>query len=205
MLTGAGGYPAPAGFIDGTISYAGGNAPLVGNKIGISHIVETLAVTTDRELICDNGVLTFSTGSFVGLVPQEGRPDGYSFDGGGSLQIIGGARSRDGSWSLPADTVLLTAVPTKAFTVIENGPLPVLPEVIIEFQQGELHPELRARFDFPAGAFTGEALIASADTTSLNTPPQPFVISRFVSTHFFEPSYVLAMTDETTAAPFSKG
>jgi len=100
------------------------------------------------------------------------------------------------------DTVLLTGVPTKAFTVIENGPLPVLPEVIIEFQQGELHPELRARFDFPAGAFTGEALIASADTTSLNTPPQRFVISRFVSTHFFEPSYVLVMTDGTMAAPF---
>lgn len=205
MLTGAGGYPAPAGFIDGTISYAGGSAALVGKNIGISHIVETLAVTTDSELICDNCLLTFSTGPFAGTVPHEGTPDGYSFSGGGSLKIIGGVKSQDGSVSLPANTVLLTAVPTGASTLIETGPLPVLPEVMLEFKNVVLHPKLRSLFSFPAGDFTGQLLIASGDTANLNSPPNPFVLSKFVGTHFFEPSYVLVMTDASQAVSLQKG
>ena len=148
MLTGAGGYPAPPGFIDGTISYAGGSAALVGKNIGISHILENLAGASGPELVCENCTLTFTTGPFAGTVPHDGTPDGYSFSGGGSLQIIGGFRSQDGSVSLPANTVLLKAVPTGASTVIENGPLPVLPEVMLEFKHVVLHPKLRSLFPF---------------------------------------------------------
>lgn len=205
MLTDTGGDPTPSDFIGGAISYAGGSAPLVGSNIGISHIVETVAVATDLELICENCVLTFSTGPLVGTVPQEGRPDGYSFSGGGSLQIVGGARSRDGNVSFPASTVLLTAVLTKAFTVIENGPLSVLPEVTLEFGSVELNPALRSFFWLPAGDFIGQALIASADTTSLNTPPNPFVLRRFVGTHFFEPSNILVMTQVGPSVSLQKG
>ncbi|MGC4099573.1 MAG: hypothetical protein QM706_20970 [Nitrospira sp.] len=204
-LTGAGGYPAPPGFIDGTISYAGGSAALVGKNIGISHILDNLAGASGPELVCEKCVLTFSTGPFAGTVPHEGTPDGYSFSGGGSLQIIGGVKSQDGNVSLPANTVLLTAVPTGASTLIENGPLPVLPEVMLEFKNVVLHPKLRSLFSFPAGDFTGQLLIASGDTASLNNPPNPFVLSKFVGTHFFEPSYVLVMTDTNQAVSLQKG
>ena len=119
--------------------------------------------------------------------------------------IIGGVRSWDGNVSLPACTILLTAVLTRAFAVVENSPLLVLPEVTLEFGSVELNPALRSFFGLPAGDFIGQALIASADTTSLNNPPNPFMLSRFVGTHFFEPSNVLVMTQANPTAPVQNG
>jgi len=189
-LTGAGGHPAPPEFVRGTISYAGDSASLIGSHIGISHIVDSFAASTRPELVCQECVLSFSTGPFVGTVPQSEHPARYTFSAGGFLQIIGGVTSTDGSVFLPVGTVLLTANPTEAFTVIESSPAPVLPEVVVEFQNALVHPQIRSAFEFPDGAFTGQSLIASADIHALNNPPHPFVLSGFSGTHNFEPSYV---------------
>lgn len=196
-----GAEPAPpGGSIGSTISYAGGMSPLVGTAIGISHIVESFA-GVGIELVCRDCVLNFTTGPFVATVPQEGQPQKYSFSGGGSLQIIGGAKASDESFSIPIGTVLLTAVIIDAFTFIDTGPLP---HIMLNFQNGVLSPELRSLFEFPAGALSGHSLIASANATGLDNPPNPFLLKRISSTQFFEPSYVQVTTQENRAEELRK-
>ena len=76
----------------GTISYAGGTAPLVGSNIDVFHI-DPDPIEGGHEFDCVKCTLTFSTGPFAGTLPADKEANlAYSFAGGGSLQIIGGTQ-----------------------------------------------------------------------------------------------------------------
>ncbi len=158
----------------GSISYAGGAAPLVGSNIDVFGIVREVAVGGPDDLGCLRCRLSFSTGTFAGTIPAGAGPagyEGYSFSGGGSLQILGGVNFPDASSFLPEGTVLLTGVPTYG----------VLSENVIGgtelalFFQGALNPELLSFYDYPAGA--SYAGFIRINTAEVGNAPGAFTLT----------------------------
>jgi hypothetical protein len=74
----------------GSISYAGGKAPLVGTDIAVDIVfgrnTPEHASPPDLPLACVDCVLSFTTGAFLGLDADTGK---WRFDEGGSIKIIG--------------------------------------------------------------------------------------------------------------------
>ena len=184
----------------GTISYAGGTAPLVGSNIDVDFITRDIAIagSSDAELSCLQCTLSFSTGPFAGTIPSQfpGGPDDYSFSGGGALQILGGASFFDGTGIvslLPIGTVLLSGVPITGG--VGEGVLNFGTLVHVGFQ-GALHPQIEAFNQLPVDASVeGDARIGSVEEVSA---PEAFTLSHVGSLGGFlsDPSHV-----ETRSVP----
>ena len=185
----------------GTMSYAGGSAPLIGSNIAVNAIVQTPAPIGQTELRCVGCILGFSTGPFAGTTDFGSGPhQDYLFSAGGSFQIIGGVSTFDGTPVLPLGTTLLTGVMTSffqppsftdPFVADDFGPCGLGPcsELEFLFDQGAVNPTLGTIYGLPAGvaSVSGNAIIS---TLGLNNAPDPFVQSTFTGTHQFEPSFV---------------
>ena len=83
---------------NGTVTYAGGVAPLVGSNINISAIISTatplneaiLFDVTGTQAMTGMGTLNFTTGDYAGMM------SGYrQFAGGGSFEIWGALRTSE--------------------------------------------------------------------------------------------------------------
>jgi hypothetical protein len=159
----------------GTISYAGGTAPLVGSNITINFIHTAIPVPADPGLTCVLCTLSFSTGPSVPTGTTS-----YAFSGGGSFQITGGATGTsflDGTpFMLPAGTTLFSSVPTSASVS------PALssfygPRSIVGINSlGTLNSSLASFFGLPGGSYASSTFIS---TTELSFAPNPFVLSTF--------------------------
>ena len=181
----------------GTMSYAGGSAPLMGSNIAVFDIVQgSVDAPGDPALKCVECILNFSTGPFAGTTPGGiGDLPDYAFSGGGSFQIIGGVTPSflpvgAPNTTLPIGTTLLTGVMTGMLGVSDDicglGPCS---EVGFAFAQGTVHPAIGFLYGLPAGvsSVSGGGLIA---TLGVNNAPDPFIQSTFGSTHRFEPSFI---------------
>jgi hypothetical protein len=71
---------------NGTVSYAGGAAPLVGTNIGIGLVRGISTPSNDGTTDAVSALLDFTTGAFTGY---NAATDTYSFGAGGSLTITG--------------------------------------------------------------------------------------------------------------------
>lgn len=160
----------------GTISYAGGSSPLVGHNIAIYEIVAIPVTASESDLTCVSCSLNFSSGSFAGSSPSSdpGHPgNDYSFHGGGSLTITGGATGA--GFSLPGGTVLLHGVLSGAVLGGgENGRGATEVTGLI-LQSAVLHPDLISHFAI-SNPYTAEAVLT---TTEMSSAPNPFVLSTF--------------------------
>lgn len=76
----------------GSISYAGGASPLVGNGIDVDGVVGIFGTPLNNNAMfkCLNCVLSFQTGGFLG-----GAPSQWTFGTGGSIQLIGSVDSNN--------------------------------------------------------------------------------------------------------------
>jgi hypothetical protein len=157
----------------GTLSYAGGNVSLLGSNIGISSIVRSEAIGTPGDLTCVGCTLNFSTGAFANTIPASSPdPPGYSFSGGGSLQIIGGATSGLTPLLQPG-TILFNGVITAA-TVSPNVLFGTESAVLV---QGALNPTLASNFGLPANtSYAGGGQIT---TKELSSAPNAFFHTMF--------------------------
>ena len=88
VLAGAFALPVQATTLDftlgvlpgGTVSYAGGAAPLIGTGINVSSVVDK--DTANPAIPVTDGVLSFTTGPLTGFTPTE-----WDFGGGASSSI----------------------------------------------------------------------------------------------------------------------
>jgi hypothetical protein len=194
----------------GTVSYAGGTAPLVGSNIDVFYITPD-PLGSGKDLDCTKCTFTFSTGPFAGTFPA-GQPgehgSGYSFAGGGSLQIIGGANF-NGAPFLPLGTTLLTGVPTNAIVVdddIQGGKFDTV--TAFGFQGVTLHPELLSFYQFPDGASLGGATIFGTSVGE-SSAPNPLILSgigpafAFSDTHYVVIGATQAVPLPDTFWPFA--
>jgi PEP-CTERM motif len=85
-------FTIPA-FASGSISYAGGSAPLVGSNISVSSLVGVNgSQNSGVELSCSGCVLNFTTGNLVSDVSGM-----YTFAGGGTITIGGSVLGSSGT------------------------------------------------------------------------------------------------------------
>ncbi len=77
----------------GTISYAGGNTAIIGTDIIFDQVRGDQTPANDGvALTCVDCLLNFTTGSFVGSIPQGPGRELLGFAGGGTLTIEGTAK-----------------------------------------------------------------------------------------------------------------
>lgn len=107
----------------GSISYAGGVAPLVGTNIEVDEVVGQDGVPLNNNLTrnCIGCVLNFTTGNITGTTPAS-----WTFGPGGSISIVGGVDlNNDGDATDAGDiapgTTLLTGTFTGSQTVLFLG------------------------------------------------------------------------------------
>jgi hypothetical protein len=185
-----------AGFNNpGTISYAGGKTPLVGRDIAINNVTHTIAFTQPGDFRCATCKLDFVTGPFTGTIPSVEPgvvPSGYTFGGGGSLQITGGAHFA--GLSIPAGSLLLEGRLSHAEMEYDFGLRHELTR--LTFESVTLNPSLASHFGLPTSN-TAHGLIA---TTENGDGPNPFVLSTF--THFSEDaSHIRVFESQTVPLP----
>lgn len=183
----------------GTISYAGGPAPLVGSNISVFEIVRTPALGSPEDLTCLSCTLKFSSGPYAGRVNFPAGP-ANSFSSGGSLQIIGGVSNNIGNvnhLSLPLGTMLYSGVPMGMRLYTDD----FSDRTSLQFtlSGGGLNEELRSHFGLVVDAsLRGVSLIVVEEKAN---PPDSFVLGTFRAAFPGEPSYVWLSESEKVPLP----
>lgn len=162
----------------GTISYAGGNASLIGTDIPVFNITNHIqGGGVPADLTCVQCKLSFTTGNFAGVAPVfpfVGQQPGYLFSGGGSLQIIGGINFQNATPLLPLGTTLLAGLPTTGLV----GPDLVRGTGVAIGYGGQLHPTLQSYYGRLSGVFSGSILVNTAEAVSA---PDAFTLTTILN------------------------
>lgn len=194
VALGMGGVASAAPIIDmgivtptaGTISYAGGSAPLVGSGISVDNVVGLDTPSNDgvlRNII--GGVLNFTSGAFASSTPIS-----WDFGSGGSITVNGGVDlNNNGSLDagdIPAGTLLLSGsftsvdvlsvgsifkVDLSAFTDVKDDALTAFYGTPDSVYDGALNLQFTTSAASP-GAFTS-GVVLSGDITNTISVPEP--------------------------------
>jgi hypothetical protein len=184
MLGGAFALPAQATTLDftlgllpgGTVSFAGGLAPLIGAGIDVSFVVDK--DTTNLPIPVTGGVLSFTTGPLTGSSPTE-----WDFGGGASSTIkITGAVPAAGITN--PSTVLLTGTFDLAKVIYLGNPFFVFNIAGAVFQDTK-DPSLLRYFDIAAGTPFAGTFNLSFNTAVGQTPPSAFASTTMGSGNLF--------------------
>ena len=170
VLGGAFALPAQATTLDftlgflpgGTVSFAGGSAPLIGAGIDVSFVVDK--DTANLPIPVTGGVLSFTTGPLTGLSPTE-----WDFGGGASSTIkITGAVPLAGITD--PSTVLLSGTFDLAKVIYLSNPLFIFNIAGAVFQDTK-DPLLLEYFGIPAGTPFLGSFNLSFKTAAGKIPP----------------------------------
>lgn len=138
----------------GTISYAGGNAPLIGSGIDVNSIVGLgTTLNPDAPIVCNACVLEFTTGANTG---------GWDFGSGGTISIVGGVPSAsiaDGS------TLLSGTIDSASVFDVGGGTLNF--KIAGGSFTDTKHPDLLTYFGLPSVDYVGGLNISFS---SIGTP-----------------------------------
>ncbi len=163
----------PAG---ATISWAGGNAPLVGVFVGVDFVAGAGGgVNSGVNLAIQNGILTFTTGEYLG--------DGV-WAGGGEITITGGVADlgiEDGSMLLSGQFTEMSVFGPAAFKVAYARFLDTKHQALLDFfgypampyYTGNMNLSFMAQATADGGfiAGGGRGLVLSGDI--VNSVPEP--------------------------------
>jgi hypothetical protein len=126
----------------GTISYAGGAAPLIGAGIDVDSIVGLdTPLNADAPILCDSCSLEFTTGGSTG---------GWNFSNGGTIDIIGGVADA----GIAGDSTLLSGSFNSASVTDIGGGIFNFKIAGASFLDIK-HPDLLAYFGLPEGSYQG--------------------------------------------------
>ena len=173
VLAGAFALPAQATTLDftlgffsgGTVSFAGGSAPLIGTGISVTAVVDK--DTANIPIPVTDGVLSFTTGPLTGFSPTE-----WDFGGGASSSIkITGAVPAAGITD--PSTVLLSGTFDLAKVIYLVNSLFTFNVAAAGFQDTK-DPALLEYFDIPAGTPFIGSFNLSFNTAAGQIPPGSF-------------------------------
>ena len=143
----------------GTLSYAGGMAPLIGAGIDVDDVVGLSTSQNNNVIsICASCTLDFQTGASTG---------GWSYGAGGSISITGGVDFPDATADIMGPVTLLQGTFDSA-TVISIG------VGIFEFQiaggsfTDNKHPDLLAFYGLPNVGYVGGLNISFSTTANMD-------------------------------------
>jgi hypothetical protein len=180
-----------SGINPGTLSHAGGKAPLMGRDIVIQDIVQDTSHRQKGDVTCISCTLDFSTGPFSRATAPNfftGFP-GYEFGGEGSFRITGGVLGLGhfgDTFSLPVGTVLASGMVSRASM---DGDAYLFQHVDVAFQNFSLNPSLGEHFGIPLDASqSGGATIGTAELAQ--GPPNSFELSTFILYNLMEPGHI---------------
>jgi len=126
----------------GTISYAGGAAPLVGSGIDVDNIVGLATPSNpDAPIACETCILEFTTGASTG---------GWDFGAGGTISIVGGVSAA----GIAGGSTLLSGTFDSASVIDVGGGMFDFKIVGASFFDTK-HPDLLAYFGLPGGDYQG--------------------------------------------------
>ena len=126
----------------GSISYAGGNATLIGTGIDVDNIVGLDTPSNPNASIsCDSCILEFTTGANTG---------DWNFGGGGTISIVGGVSAA----GIAAGSTLLSGTFDSA-TVFDIGGGTFDFKITGASFFDTKHPDLLAYFGMPLGDYLG--------------------------------------------------
>ena len=184
VLGGAFALPAQATTLDftlgflpgGTVSFAGGSAPLVGAGIDVSFVVDK--DTLNPAIPVTHGVLSFTSGPFTGIATNE-----WDFGGGPSSFIkITGAVPAAGITD--PNTVLLSGTFDLARVIYITNPLFTFTVAAAGFQDTK-DPALLAYFGISAGTPLIGSFNLSFNTAAGQIPPGAFASTTMGSGNLF--------------------
>ena len=142
----------------GTLSYAGGAAPLIGSGIDVDDVVGLNTTLNNNVVsICASCTLDFQTGASTG---------GWNYGAGGTITITGGIDFPDATPDIAAGSTLLQGTFGSA-TVIDLG------SGIFEFQivggsfTDTKHPDLLAFYGLPDISYDGGLNISFSTTATM--------------------------------------
>ena len=145
----------------GTLSYAGGIAPLIGLGIDVDDVVGLDTPSNSNVFsVCSSSTLDFETGASTG---------GWNFGSGGTITITGGIDFPDATPDIAAGSTLLEGTFNNA-TVIDLG------SGSFEFQiaggsfSDTKHPELLAFYGLPDIGYAGGLNISFSTTANADDP-----------------------------------
>lgn len=151
----------------GTVSYAGGLAPLIGTDIEFDRI---LGIDTpdnpNATLNCISCLLNFQTGANT----SDGSSGTYKWDGGGFFTIRGGV---NGGTNIPTGNTLLTGTWNGPVTglLIDFG---AIFSIIAGFGTDTKHPDLLSFYGLTGTNFGFSSTQISTTTTLTGTTPTSF-------------------------------
>ena len=142
----------------GTLSYAGGTAPLIGSGIDVDDVVGlNTALNNNVVSICASCTLDFQTGSSTG---------GWNYGAGGTITITGGIDFPDATTDIPTGTTLLQGTFDNA-TVINLGSGSFEFQIVGGSFTDTKHPDLLAFYGLPDIGYNGGLNISFSTTANM--------------------------------------
>lgn len=131
----------------GTISFAGGSAPLVGTNIEVDEVVGLDTPANNHTVaFLTNAVMNFETGNLTSTGPNN-----WMFGNGGFFNITGGVDFPDMTPDIPDGTTLLSGT----FEVVQVFKLGPFFTVGIAAFADRKHEDLVEFYDMPKGDYLG--------------------------------------------------
>ena len=142
----------------GTLSYAGGMAPLIGSGIDVDDVVGLNASLNNNVIsVCASCTLDFQTGASIG---------GWDFGAGGTITITGGIDFPDATPDIATGTTLLQGTFNNA-TVIDLGGGTFEFQIVGGSFTDTKHPELLAFYGMPDIGYAGGLNISFSTSASM--------------------------------------
>jgi hypothetical protein len=146
----------------GTLSYAGGAAPLVGSDIDVDDVVGLNTSLNNNVLsICASCTLDLQTGASTG-----GSTGGWNYGAGGTITITGGIDFPDATPDIATGTTLLQGTFNSA-TVIDLGSGTFEFQILGGSFTDTKHPELLAFYGLPDIGYVGGLNISFSTTANM--------------------------------------
>lgn len=142
----------------GTLSYAGGTAPLIGSGIDVDDVVGlNTALNNNVVSICASCTLDFQTGASTG---------GWNYGAGGTITITGGIDFPDATPDILAGNTLLQGTFNNA-TVIDLGSGSFEFQIVGGSFTDTKHPALLAFYGLPDIGYAGGLNISFSTTANM--------------------------------------
>ena len=142
----------------GSLSYAGGVAPLIGTGIDVDDVIGLNTPANKNVLsICALCTLDFQSGASTG---------GWNFGAGGTISITGGIDFPDATTDIPTGSTLLTGTFNSA-TVVDLGSGAFEFQIVGGSFTDTKHPELLAFYGMPDIDYIGGLNISFSTTANM--------------------------------------